>query len=177
MNQLAKSYSGQRLLLVVLAILLLSCLGLQFGSNRRAAIGGTASVVEQSSGLAFNALVDTGAGRCSLNCLEIEIENEAELPEQNLGKNARLLVANEQGQQAWIETRLVDYSHIRNVDTSHPRYHVRLSLSTAGVERLVTVTLKDRSHMTYPMLLGRNFLQDQFVVDVATDSPDFPQMQ
>ena len=122
----------------------------------------------------FRALVDTGAGHCSINGLKIEIEDEADSPDQNLGKNARILIANEHGEQAWIESRLVDYSHIRNVDTSKPRYHIRLTLSTSGVERLVTVTLKDRSHMTYPMLLGRNFLQDKFTVDVGKDSPDFP---
>ena len=176
-NRTGNTYNGLQLLFVLLVILLFSWLGLQLANNRRPAIGGTALVVEQSSGLVFEALVDTGAGRCSLNCLEIEIENEAELPEQNLGRDARLLIANAQGQQAWIEARLVDYSKIRNVDSSQPRYHVRLTLSAAGVTRKVTVTLKDRSHMVYPMLLGRNFLRDEFVVDVSKDSADVPTRQ
>ena len=31
------------------------------------------------------------------------------------------------------------------------------------------VTLKDREKMKYPLLLGRNFLKDDFLVDVNLD--------
>ena len=134
-------------------------------------IGLVAEVTETSSGLTFKALVDTGAGRCSMNCQEVEIENESEKPEENIGKAARILLVNEKGEEEWIQTRLVDYSNITNVDGSNPRYHVRLVLRCQGFEREVSVSLKNRSHMTFRMLLGRNFLKDNFVVDVSKDNP------
>lgn len=161
-------------LVMALAVCVLAAFVAEHLIPRKATIGGTAFVKETSTGLVFEALVDTGAGRCSVNCLEIQITDEAELPEHNVGKYARVLIANRQGEQAWVTTRLIDYSHIRNVETSRPRYHVNLTLSAAGMERKVSVTLKDRSHMTYPMLIGRNFLKDEFVVDVSRDNPDFP---
>jgi hypothetical protein len=36
------------------------------------------------------------------------------------------------------------------------------------------VSLSDRSDLKYPLLLGREFLEDDFVVDVSLDNPDFP---
>ena len=165
----------QRLRFVLLVLILsassVSWLYLEFSVNRKSSIGLTADVTDISSGLVFKALVDTGAARCSINCLDMEIEGESDVPEQNLGKPARILVANEKGEQRWLEVVLSEYRSIRNVDISKPRYQVRLDLSCQGVTREVTVTLRDRSHMTYRMLLGRNFLRDEFVVDVSHENP------
>jgi len=33
----------------------------------------------------------------------------------------------------------------------------------------VRASLNDRTEMTYPFLMGRNFLRDNFVVDVTRD--------
>ncbi len=46
------------------------------------------------------------------------------------------------------------------------RYKVRLTLRLHEVKKRVLVTLNDRFHMKYPMLLGRNFLRGDFIVDV-----------
>jgi hypothetical protein len=48
-----------------------------------------------------------------------------------------------------------------------------MRLTVAGVQREVLVSLNDRSRMSYSMLLGRNFLEGKFVVDVtgADDGP------
>jgi hypothetical protein len=35
------------------------------------------------------------------------------------------------------------------------------------VEKKVLVTLNDREQMKYPLLLGRNFLRDDFLVNVS----------
>jgi hypothetical protein len=50
---------------------------------------------------------------------------------------------------------------------------VPVMLTVAGVQREVLVSLNDRSRMSYSMLLGRNFLEGKFVVDVtgADDGP------
>jgi hypothetical protein len=49
---------------------------------------------------------------------------------------------------------------------------VPLTLRWKGVEKTVSVTLNDRNGMEYPLLLGRNFLRGDFVVDVDIDHDD-----
>ncbi len=49
---------------------------------------------------------------------------------------------------------------------------VRLKLRYEDVEKKVLVTLKDREKMTYPLLLGRNFLSGDFLVDVTQSHGD-----
>lgn len=159
------------LLLPIFCMLLTVVALWQFVRPRKQSIGLITTVTETSTGLEFEALVDTGAFRCSMNCQELEIEGESEIPEENMGKIARILIVNEKGEEEWLEARLADYSTIHTVDASTQRYHVRLTLRCQGVERKVSVTLRDRSHMKFPMLLGRNFLRDRFVVDVSLDNP------
>jgi hypothetical protein len=50
---------------------------------------------------------------------------------------------------------------------------VRLTLSCQGIEKDTLVSLNDRSEMQYPLLLGRDFLSDDFAADVSRDNPDF----
>jgi hypothetical protein len=40
------------------------------------------------------------------------------------------------------------------------------------MEKKVLVTLNDRENMKYPLLLGRNFLRDDFVVNVSLDADE-----
>jgi hypothetical protein len=49
---------------------------------------------------------------------------------------------------------------------------VPLKLRWQDVEKKVLVTLNDRNNMKYPILLGRNFLRGDFLVDVNLDGSD-----
>jgi len=49
---------------------------------------------------------------------------------------------------------------------------VPLTFRWKSMEKEVLVTLSDRNHMEYPLLLGRNFLRGDFLVDVELDSDD-----
>ena len=40
------------------------------------------------------------------------------------------------------------------------------------MEKEVLVTLNNRQHMEYPLLIGRNFLHGDFLVDVELNSDD-----
>ena len=140
----------------------------------RQVIGPTAQVTEASSGVAITARVDTGAAVTSLHVGQddLVIPEPAEDPVDNLGKSVRLRVANRDGESSWVETRLVDYVEVRSANGAEHRYRVRLPLRYGGVEKSAIVNLNDRSQMTYRMLLGRDFLEGDFIVDVS--QPDTP---
>jgi len=133
-------------------------------------IGATATIVEATSGLPFAARVDTGATTCSIHAVKWEIEDPAHRPPDNVGKPIRVLIKNEKGDEAWVESvitsRVRVRSSVQDENDYHGRYKVRLPLSWEGVTKDVLVTINDRTDMDYPLLVGRNFLRGDFMVDV-----------
>jgi hypothetical protein len=136
---------------------------------RKTTIGATADITEIASGIVLAARVDTGAGMTSLHCEEIEIAEESTTPLENVGKSVRILIENRRGDRAWIETKIADYSRVHNSIGEQDRYYVRLTLRYRGVEKETVVSLNDRSQMSHPLLLGRDFLKGDFLVDVGRD--------
>lgn len=129
-------------------------------------IGPTTVVAEAHSELDFEARVDTGATTTSIHVEEWAIENESERMEENVGKKIRFRMKNHKGESEWLETHIEEVSVVKTSKVQEPRYKVALTLCWNDMKKQVLVTLNDRSHMQYPMLLGRNFLQGDFVVDV-----------
>lgn len=168
--------------LVALVVLPLCCAvafplkGDTVAPRTKQVIGATAQITEATSGLTFAARVDTGATTCSIHAHKWEIKNPAKRPPDNVGKPIRVLIENEKGEQAWINgvvaSRVRVRSSVQDEDDYHGRYKVVLPLEWNGVQKEVLVTINDRSEMEYPMLIGRNFLRGDFLVDVATDNPD-----
>jgi hypothetical protein len=139
-------------------------------------IGATATIKEGNTGIPFSARIDTGATTCSIHTKKFEIEDRSRFPSENVGKPIRLLIENEKGEEAWIETIVAGRVKIRSSaqkeDDYHGRYKVRLPLKWKGVTKEVLVTINDRTDMQYPLLIGRNFLRGDFVVDVEMDHKD-----
>lgn len=139
-------------------------------------IGATATVTEVTSGLPFSARIDTGATTCSIHALKWEIEDPARVPKKNVGKPIRVQIANEKGETAWVDgviaARVRVRSSVQDEDDYHGRYKVLLPLEYNGVKKDVLVTINDRTNMEYPLLVGRNFLRGDFVVDVDVENPD-----
>ena len=133
-------------------------------------IGPVTTVTEVSTGVPFPARVDTGATICSIHYEAIEIEDAAESPEENIGKRVRILIQSPGGEKEWISTKIIDYVTVRTTSDDDQRYKVRLKLRWQDVEKKVLVTLNDREKMQYPLLLGRNFLRGDFLVDVNLDA-------
>ena len=132
-------------------------------------IGATTIITEVTTGLPFSARVDTGATTCSIHCEEVEIKDADKDPKENIGKPIRFLVKNKRGEAEWVESRIVDHVTVRTSAKEDERYKVQLKLRWEDVEKKVLVTLNDRQHMKYPLLLGRNFLRDDFLVNVSLD--------
>ena len=137
-------------------------------------LGPVARVDEAETGIPFLARVDTGARTSSLHTSEKQVINGSEFMEDNLGKTVRFRIENRDGQSQWIERTIAEVREIRTSEGEEVRYLVPMMLTVDGVQREVLVSLNDRSRMSYPMLLGRNFLEGRFLVDVtaADDTPE-----
>lgn len=130
-------------------------------------IGATTIVTEVSTGMPLPARVDTGATSCSIHCAAIEIRDANVDPQHNIGKPVRFLVKHGKAEGKWVESKIVDHVKVRTAEREDQRYKVRLQLRWEDMEKVVLATLNDRQNMKYPMLLGRNFLRDDFVVNVS----------
>jgi hypothetical protein len=179
-NRLRFSPFGQRFALVAACFVVLGLIDLRANSAASSEvikteprmIGATTTVVESSSGFPFPARVDTGATSCSIHCETFEIKNPAPAPKDNVGKPVRILLKNPDGEENWIETKIVSHVRVRTSEQADDRYKVRLKLRTQDVEKKVLVTLNDREKMKYPVLIGRNFLRGDFLVDVDLDGDE-----
>jgi hypothetical protein len=147
-------------------------------TSAKRTIGATATLTEANSGFAFPARIDTGAETCSLHVEKIEIQDKTARRTKNVGKSVRFLLKGSDGKTQWVEGIVADAvrvksSSLKSGDVDH-RYKVRLTLQWKEVRKEVLVTLNDRTSMEYPLLIGRNFLQGDFLVDVDLDKDQSP---
>ncbi len=121
----------------------------------------------EEGGIPFEARIDTGASNSSLHAFDLHvIGGEAKKKKDNIGKMLRFTTANEEGKQYQMEARIVDVSTVKNAQGTESRYMVDLTLNFAGDARKVKVNLRDRRHMDYKMLIGRNWIKGHYLVDV-----------
>ncbi|MCX9474345.1 ATP-dependent zinc protease [Vibrio cholerae] len=114
----------------------------------------------------FDARIDTGAATSSLNAVDIEEF------ERN-GKNwVRFHLADEKNPKTdanWIEAPVLRYVRIRQStnENTERRAVVELWVKLGSIHEKAQFTLADRTQMTHPVLLGREFIRDIAVVDVS----------
>lgn len=112
----------------------------------------------------LNARVDTGAATSSLNAQNIEIferDNEQWARFELTSPNANAPLSLER--QVVRTIRVIQSS---TTDKSR-RHVVSIPVELGSIVTETEFTLVDRSHMAFPVLLGRTFLKDIAVVDVA----------
>ena len=113
----------------------------------------------------LDAKIDTGAYTSSLHCHRIEIFQAEGKP--------------------WVSFHVLDPKHpeyeeieyktpvhrIKNVKSSNGRAEERVIIEQQvyfnGEKRRIQLSLTDRSEMKYPVLIGRRFIKNRFVVDVS----------
>jgi hypothetical protein len=67
-----------------------------------------------------------------------------------------------------LEQRLRKKVRIKQSDSERQsRYVVEMWITLGKIRSRVEVTLSDRDHMEYPLLIGRNMLVDTMIVDVS----------
>lgn len=114
----------------------------------------------------FDARVDTGATTSSINAIDI----------QEFERNGKTWVkfhikddSTAADEMHWIEAPVVRYVKIRQATNSDSerRVVVELWVQLGDLHEKAQFTLADRSQMSHPILLGREFIQDIALVDVS----------
>ncbi|ELS01079.1 hypothetical protein Xen7305DRAFT_00007800 [Xenococcus sp. PCC 7305] len=112
--------------------------------------------------LEMAAKLDTGADNSSLNATELEFfERE--------GKSwVRFQVEGDDGRDAIFEREVVRTVVIKNRTGANARRPVvLLRICVGSHSETVEANLADRSELSYPLLLGRSFLEQGFLVNSA----------
>ncbi len=67
-----------------------------------------------------------------------------------------------------IKKRVVSTVQIKRHNKSpQTRFVVKMRITLGDVSRMIEVNLNNRDAYTYPVLIGRNFLRDTFIVDIV----------
>lgn len=135
-------------------------------------IGATARIQELQSGFMFLARIDTGAKSCSLHVDELRIKNKSDEMRENIGKTIHFLLRNGKEKTFLAKAKIRSVVRIKNASGIERRYKVKMEFQCKNVKKRVFVTLSDRAEMKFPLLIGRNFLHDDFLVDVDINSTD-----
>ncbi|SHG97923.1 ATP-dependent zinc protease family protein [Ferrimonas marina] len=149
------------------AVLALTLGASAVAADYKQVIGPVARLNVIEADLEMMARIDTGASKTSIHAEQMEVlGGNLEDWDDNIGKTLRFVTQDISGEPVTIEAPIAKVSHIRNSQGSEDRYVVPLRIGPKGQEKEVLVTLKDRTPMTYKLLIGRNWLKGDFLVDV-----------
>ena len=128
-------------------------------------VGSVEALWIEAANQVFDARVDTGATTSSISARNVVILEKDGKPWVKF----ELLPAEDSAQSYEVEAPLVRYVKIRqsSADGLDRRPVVRLKVRLGKMTEDAQFTLADRTEMNYPILLGRQFLKDIAVVDVA----------
>ena len=124
-------------------------------AEEKTVIGGVEDVILLPWGIKLPARVDTGAAKSSLDAREIKVQDdmiEFKLPAKYGGLQIRLPI--------------MGWRHIRTPEGLERRPVVELEICLGPKRFRTLVNLTDRSMVKYPLILGRNALRDNYLVDV-----------
>lgn len=124
-------------------------------AEKKIIIGGVEDVILLPWGIKLPARIDTGAAKSSLDAREIKIRDDMvqfKLPKKWGGLQVRLPI--------------IEWRHIRTPEGLERRPLVEVEICFGSKRIRTLVNLADRSMVKYPLILGRNFLKEDFVVDV-----------
>lgn len=142
-----------------------SLLGTQTWAEQKI-IGETAWIKAGGVPFPYRARIDTGARVTSIHATKVSITDNSKEPEKNIGRKITFTTANRDGKSQQLTRRIKRISTVRNSQGTERRYIIELTLSWKNVTKTVEVNLRDRSRMTYKLLIGRNWLSGDFLVDV-----------
>lgn len=123
-------------------------------------VGWVENVVIEISNSKMKAKLDTGAETSSLRAEVIKTfkkDNE---------KRVLFSIENEEGEKKIYESRLIRWVKIKQKNEKFARRPViHLAICLAGKRITGDVNLAERTNMLYPVLIGRNMLQNTFIMN------------
>jgi len=142
------------ILIFTFAVLSLLVLGTA-NAEEKITLGAVEDVILLPWGVRLPARIDTGAAKSSLDARELVIQDgmaEFKLPQEFGGVQLRLPI--------------IEWIHVRSPDGRQQRPVLELELCIGSKRIRSKVNLTNRSMVKYPLILGRNFLRKNFIVDV-----------
>ncbi|CAH0526343.1 ATP-dependent zinc protease family protein [Vibrio hippocampi] len=129
-------------------------------------LGAIETVEIDSLATQFDARVDTGAATSSLNAGDIQFferDGKEWVKFKLLSQNTK------SSESPYIEAPVIRYAKIRQSanEKGERRAVVELWIKVGKIHEKAQFTLADRSQMSHPILLGREFIKDIALVDVS----------
>ncbi|WP_134017893.1 ATP-dependent zinc protease [Modicisalibacter xianhensis] len=142
-------------------------------------LGRTEWVGFPNIGTYLKARIDSGANTASLSAREItEFEREGEdWVRFKLALDEDAVVI-DGARDKWVEAEVVRRVRIIQASGEESRPVISLLMELGPIKQNVEFTLNDRTHLDYPVLLGRRFMMDIALIDVAQsylhERPEYP---
>ncbi|MBT8119402.1 MAG: RimK/LysX family protein [Gammaproteobacteria bacterium] len=138
----------------------LSLLHTQAIASQAVTAGWVEKAVLYPSGTVFHAKLDTGAKTTSINAVDVEFF-------QRDGKRwSKFKITNRDHETITIEAPLVREATIkRHFGKRQKRPVIMLDICIGNVRKKEEVNLVDRANLNYQLLVGRNFLKGDLLID------------
>ena len=126
-------------------------------------VGAVEWATVEPGNIRLEARIDTGAESTSVHAEDIQ------LVEKDGKRWVHFSLLNpDTDEKVPVELRLRKKIKVKQSDSEkQTRYMVEMWITLGKIRSLVEVTLSDRDHMEYPLLIGRNMLVDTMIVDVS----------
>ena len=142
---------------LLLVIFLIGPGGTPAEAKEKIKVGAVENVVLLPWGVTLPARMDTGAASSSLDARNLTIEGktvEFNLPPQYGGRQIRLPI--------------LKWKTVKSAGATSKRPFVMVELCIGSKRVRTQVNLNDRSNVKHPLIVGRNTLMHDFVVECAT---------
>ena len=164
-----RTYFVFSLLVILLVVLLPGALLAGSPCTDKKIIGQECWTRVEELGLDFLARVDTGSTTTSLHATNIVVAGGSSDPIENIGRRITFQTVSTTGESRKMTAEIARIQTVVNAQGREKRYMVWLTLTGGGISKKVLINLRDRSHMRYKMLVGRDWLADDFLVDVNSE--------
>ncbi|MBF9018856.1 MULTISPECIES: RimK/LysX family protein [unclassified Oceanispirochaeta] len=158
-----KLLSNRSILPIIFFIIVLSSISAQNSLGDKLILGSEEMALFTSLGESFTARIDTGAETSSIHARGVVhfVQN---------GENWVRFNINHDGTDRFFECPLESMVAVRQANSQTPVYRpvVKLNIQIGELRKDALFTLADRSRMAFPVLIGRNFLKGDALVDVST---------
>jgi hypothetical protein len=126
------------------------------GEAAKITLGVVEDVILSPWGINFPARIDTGADLSSLDARDIVVRQDV----------AEFRLGADYGRQR-LQLPIVEWGHVQTSMGIEKRPIVEISICLGSKLLRTLATLKDRSGMAYPFLVGRSALSGSFLVDTS----------